>query len=101
MHGAERLLYREPLEGYQIDIFLDRFKKSHKLDSGKPLETEPITLPAAELLLTKLQIAEMNGKDVGDVLMLLGPAGRRRRAWGADIEHVAGVCAVTGGCTRR
>ena len=99
MHGAQRLLYREPLDGYQVDIFLDRFNMSHKLDLGKRLETERVTLPAAELLLTKLQIAEINRKDVGDVLMLL---------WGhrlgdddgpgeLNIEHVARVCAADWG----
>jgi hypothetical protein len=44
---------------------------SHQLDLGQRLETEPVTLPAAELLLTKLQIAELNHKDAHDTAMLL------------------------------
>jgi hypothetical protein len=95
MHGAQRLLYRHPEDDYQIDVFLDKFNMSHKLDLGRRLETEPITLPAAELLLTKLQIAEINRKDVGDVVMLLwshrlgsndGPAE-------LNIGYVAKLCA--------
>ena len=44
---------------------------SHTLDLGARLEAEPETLAAAELLLTKLQIAEVNAKDLSDTAMLL------------------------------
>jgi hypothetical protein len=44
---------------------------SHTLDLGTRLEAEPDTLAAAELLLTKLQIAEVNAKDLSDTAMLL------------------------------
>ncbi len=69
-HGARRLLYHAP-DGWQVDIFLDTFEMSHTLNLGARLEAEPETLAAAELLLTKLQIAEINAKDVSDVAMLL------------------------------
>jgi hypothetical protein len=69
-HGARRLLYHGAA-GWQIDIFLDTFEMSHTLDLGARLEAEPETLAAAELLLTKLQIAEVNAKDLSDVAMLL------------------------------
>ncbi len=69
-HGARRLLYRSP-GGEQVDVFLDTFEMSHTLDLGARLEAEPETLAAAELLLTKLQIAEINAKDLSDVAMLL------------------------------
>ena len=69
-HGARRLLYHGP-GGWQVDIFLDTFEMSHTLDLGTRLEAEPETLAAAELLLTKLQIAEVNRKDLSDTAMLL------------------------------
>lgn len=69
-HGARRLLYHGP-GGWQVDVFLDTFEMSHTLDLGARLEAEPETLAAAELLLTKLQIAEINAKDLSDVAMLL------------------------------
>jgi hypothetical protein len=69
-HGARRLLYHSP-EGWQVDIFLDTFEMSHTLDLGTRLEAEPETVAAAELLLTKLQIAEVNAKDLSDTAMLL------------------------------
>ena len=52
-------------------MFLDTFEMSHTLDLGARLEAEPETLAAAELLLTKLQIAEVNAKDLSDTAMLL------------------------------
>jgi hypothetical protein len=95
IHGAQRLLYRHTEAGYQIDVFLDNFNMSHKLDLGKRLETEPITLPAAELLLTKLQIAEINRKDVGDVVMLLWShrLGSNDGPGELNMDYVAKVCA--------
>jgi hypothetical protein len=79
-HGARRLLYHLPPGGLlagsgpggsHVDVFLDIFEMSHTLDLGARLEAEPETLAAAELLLTKLQIAEVNRKDLSDVAMLL------------------------------
>jgi hypothetical protein len=69
---GDRRLYYEAVDGsYHLDIFVDRFVMSHELDLARRLETEPIVLPAAELLLTKLQIAELNRKDAADTAMLL------------------------------
>lgn len=70
-HGASRLLYHSADGSYQVDVFLDVFEMSHTLELGDRIETETPTLPAAELLLTKLQIAELNRKDASDTLMLL------------------------------
>jgi len=72
-HGARRLLYHspDPDSGWHVDVFLDIFEMSHPMDLGTRLEAEAETLPAAELMLTKLQIAEVNAKDLSDVAMLL------------------------------
>jgi len=70
-HGAKRLLYHSPDHGWHVDVFLDTFQMSHTLDLGARLEAEPLTLAAAELLLTKLQVAEVNAKDLSDAAMLL------------------------------
>jgi hypothetical protein len=70
-HGAGRLLYHSADGGHDVDVFLDTFEMSHKLYLGDRIEIEATTLPAADLLLTKLQIAELNRKDASDTLMLL------------------------------
>jgi hypothetical protein len=71
VQGSERLLYHAPGAGWHIDVFLDRFAMSHTLDLSDRLEVEALTLPGAELLLTKLKVAEVNRKDLGDSAMLL------------------------------
>jgi hypothetical protein len=70
-HGASRLLYHAADGSFHIDVFLDRFTMSHELDFGSRLELEPMTLTAADLLLAKLQVAEVNRKDLTDAAMLL------------------------------
>lgn len=70
-HGAHRLLYHAADGAFHIDVFLDRFTMSHELDFEARLETEPLTLTAADLLLAKLQVAEVNRKDLTDAAMLL------------------------------
>lgn len=70
-HGASRLLYNAADVTFHIDVFLDRFEMSHKLDFEHRLELNPLTLPVADLLLAKLQVAEINRKDLTDTAMLL------------------------------
>jgi hypothetical protein len=70
-HGASRLLYHAPDGAFHIDVFLDHFTMSHELDFEARLEVEPLTLTAADLLLAKLQVAEVNRKDLTDAAMLL------------------------------
>src|SRR5260370_7881748 len=77
-HGARRLLYHAG-GGWHVDVFLDTFEMSHTLDLGTRLEAEPETLAGGEVLLTKVQIGEINRKGLSDAAMLLWdhePAGR-------------------------
>jgi hypothetical protein len=71
VQGDRRLYYHSSDGTYHLDVFIDKFVMSHELELGQRLATEPVTLPAAELLLTKLQIAELNQKDAHDTAMLL------------------------------
>jgi hypothetical protein len=71
LHGQERLLFFDNDNDRQVDVFVGAFSMSHKIPLGDRIELEPATLPLAELLLTKLQIAELNEKDVQDALALL------------------------------
>ncbi len=71
LHGRERLLFFDEGHGRQVDVFVGHFSMSHRIPLGDRLELEPLTVPLAELLLTKLQIVELNEKDVRDTLALL------------------------------
>ena len=98
-HGAKRLLYHAADRSYHVDVFLDEFEMSHDLELGERLEAEPLTLPAAELLLTKLQVAEVNRKDLADAAMLLveHELADEDGAGKLNIARVAKVCAADWG----
>jgi len=71
LFGAERLLFHDDAHGRHIDVFFDKLEFSHIIPLEGRLEAEDVTLPLAELLLTKMQIIELNEKDLIDTLMLL------------------------------
>ena len=71
LHGRTRLLFWDKTNGRQADVFLDRMNMCHVLDFRGRLTIDPQTLSLADLLLTKLQIVEMNRKDLIDVVALL------------------------------
>jgi hypothetical protein len=71
LHGRQRLLFFDERHGRKADVFVGRFRMSHEIPLEGRLDLEPLTVPLAELLLTKLQIAELNEKDVRDSIALL------------------------------
>jgi hypothetical protein len=80
IHGAQRLNFAEPNGRWTMDILIDELAMSHKLDLRGRLSGPAPTIPLADLALTKLQIWEINRKDLGDVLCLLAdhPLGAER-----------------------
>ncbi len=71
LHGSRRLLFYDLANGRRVDVFVGVFKMCHELDLGERLEVVPNTLTPADLLLTKVQIVELNQKDLLDVVSLL------------------------------
>ncbi|HOG46416.1 MAG TPA: hypothetical protein PLJ35_04920 [Anaerolineae bacterium] len=70
LHGYKRLIFYDE-QGRHADIFLDRFEMCHTLDLKGRLLDGYLTLPAVDLLITKLQIVQLNDKDLRDILALL------------------------------
>jgi hypothetical protein len=72
MHARERALFFDDEHDRQVDVFIDSFRMCHAIPlSGDRLGRERATVPLAELLLTKLQIIELNEKDIRDTILLL------------------------------
>jgi hypothetical protein len=71
LHGATRLYYGEPAGRWSIDVVIDELVMSHKLDLRGRLDGPAPTIALADLLLTKLQVWEINRKDLGDTLCLI------------------------------
>lgn len=70
-NGDVRLLFSDEPHARQVDIFIAQFSMCHKIPITERIGVDALTLPLAELLLTKLQIFEMNEKDIRDVCALL------------------------------
>jgi hypothetical protein len=71
LHGKRRLIFVDSARRRKTDVFVGSFEMSHMIPVAERLELEPLTLPLAELLVTKLQIYELNEKDVRDALAVL------------------------------
>jgi len=76
MHGKERLLYFHPKRTYHLDVFFDKLQFSHDLHFGSDpnkgrLKLDYPTIPLSDLFLEKLQIHEINEKDIKDIIVLL------------------------------
>jgi hypothetical protein len=70
MNGKERMLFHDTQHGRQVDIFVGSFRMCHEIPLSERLKPGEPTVPLAELLLTKLQIIELNEKDVRDTVLL-------------------------------
>jgi Uncharacterised nucleotidyltransferase len=71
MNGDRRLYFYDTHNGRQVDVFVDLFRMSHEIDLRGRLEHEHAALRPADLLLSKLQIYEVNRKDLVDVVALM------------------------------
>ena len=77
-NGDRRLLFHDPATGRRVDVFVGRFEMCHTIPIMDRLDVEPRTIPLAELLLTKLQVVQLTGKDAwGHAGAAPPPSGRR------------------------
>lgn len=70
-NGDSRLLFYDKTNERQVDVFIGGFRMCHRIPITERITLEPLTLPLAELFLTKMQIVQMNEKDVRDLCALL------------------------------
>lgn len=71
LNGAHRQIYFDDNIGMKIDIFVGDFEMCHKIPLEDRLTADPVTIPLAELLLSKAQILELNRKDLLDIASIL------------------------------
>jgi len=95
LNGDHRLLFFDPAHERQVDIFVGKFHMCHTIPfSLQRFTLDLFTLPLAELLLTKMQIVQMNEKDVRDLCALLldHPFGEDDTET-INLPHLAKLCA--------
>lgn len=71
MQGDRRLYFYDSENGRQVDVFIDVFRMSHVIDLRGRLDHEGPCASPSDLLLSKLQIYEVNRKDLVDLTALL------------------------------
>jgi hypothetical protein len=71
LFGDRRMLFHDPAFDRHIDVFYNVLDFCHPINFVGRLEKEQVTVPLAELLLEKMQIVQINEKDLIDSIMLL------------------------------
>ncbi len=69
--NGDRQMYFSAPSGRPIDVMVDRLTMCHTLDFKSSFGSASPTLDPADLLLSKLQIVEINAKDAHDIFHLL------------------------------
>jgi hypothetical protein len=93
LHGRKRLQFFNVRGKISVDIFLDVFEMCHKFNFKDRLELDQYTIPLADLLMTKLQVVQINEKDVRDIVVIL-----KDHEYGSrdtekiDLDYIAKLC---------
>jgi hypothetical protein len=71
LYGNKQLFFAHNSTGLAIDVLIDKLHMCHTLEFADRLTRMPYTLDAVDLLMSKLQIVELNEKDADDCLRLV------------------------------
>jgi len=88
-----RFFFYNPKNRLKVDIFLDRLKMNHTIDFRKRLDKDYPTISLADLLLEKLQIVQINEKDIKDVLVLLRAHPVKETEDGINADYISRLLA--------
>jgi hypothetical protein len=101
MQGDRRLYFFDNEHSRQVDVFIDSIRMSHVIDLRGRLDHDGPCASPSDLLLSKLQIYEVNRKDLVDLTALLldhPVAGHSDEA--IDAEYIARLTAEDWGFYR-
>src|SRR5205823_4979652 len=70
-NGHRRLLFYDVEHQRQVDVFVGSFEMCHDIPITERIALATHSIPLAELLLTKMQIVELNSKDETDIVTML------------------------------
>jgi hypothetical protein len=95
LFGDKRRIFYHPELPLHSDVFLNKLRFCHEIDFRGRLELDSPTIPLVDLLLEKLQIVEINRKDLVDIMVLLSqyPVGQAPDSRSCiDGSRVAAIC---------
>ena len=98
---GERSIFDNSDVGIYVDVFYEKLDFCHAIYWADRLEVDSPTIPLAEMLLEKMQIVQINEKDVIDTIMLLleHPLGDID-AETINIKRIAELCSTDWGLWR-
>ena len=96
-----RAIFETRDQRMHVDVFYEKLDFCHVIPWSGRLEVDSPTIPLAEMLLEKMQIVEINEKDVIDtfILLLEHPLGEADRET-VNMDRVARLCAEDWGLWR-
>ncbi|MBS1888253.1 MAG: hypothetical protein JSU06_13805 [Actinobacteria bacterium] len=100
LHGSSRLFFWDPVNGRQLDVFVDQAQLCHRIDFRPRLEVSARTLSLADLLLMKLQVVETNEKDLVDICAILADHDLAEDESGVDVAYLADLAGADWGLWR-
>lgn len=71
LYGERRLIYCHENKRSKVDVFVDKLEMCHTIDFKGRLELDFPTITLADMFLEKMQIVEINEKDIKDAIVLL------------------------------
>jgi hypothetical protein len=71
LYGDKQMYFAHGEQGHAVDVMIDRLHMCHTVEFADRAAALPYTLSPVDLLLSKLQIIELNEKDLDDCLRLL------------------------------
>jgi hypothetical protein len=92
LNGDRRQIFYDSVTGRRIDVFVGDFEMCHKLPMRDRLDAHPVTVPLAELFLSKIQIVELNRKDALDIISLLLDNEVGYTDAGINIDRISRLC---------
>ena len=100
-HGSQRMLFYDETNRRKLDVFVGQFSMCHVIPITDRLERDPLTLPLAELLLTKMQVVELTERDQRDIYNLtFHHELSNEEGSGIEADFIASLCAKDWGLWR-
>jgi len=93
MHRFQ-LEFQDPVNERKADYIVDKFRFCHSWSLRERVELDYPTVPIEDLLLSKLQIAEISDRDIRDIIAMFNdhPVGSDVESDAIDTDYISGLC---------
>jgi hypothetical protein len=91
LYGDKQMYFTHGETGLAVDVMVDRIHMCHTVEFADRATELPYTLAPTDLLLSKLQIVELNDKDLDDILRLLAHFPLADAGGGIDLRVISAL----------